>query len=287
MRNIALINEEIEHADEAPARKPKLVPGDGRKGGKESNGNKYAVTSVEKLFSIIEVMARSGTAMSLSDIAAAVNDSRSTVHRFMRTMESCGYVRQNEVTKKYYLSYRFLGLGHQVSSRDNRLQKLIPLMFRFAQKMNVFVTIYLIDGLNAYVANTASPESKSVKHPVYIGTRIHWYASAVGKLALALAPEEEVEHYLENKMLTPLTNKTIISRTELRKHLGLIREQGYSVSEGEMNQEDYAIAFPIFDIYGNLFAAISFIVEPENFGEVAKPDVIQRVMRDIRSVEFV
>ncbi|MDR1272191.1 MAG: IclR family transcriptional regulator [Clostridiales Family XIII bacterium] len=247
---------------------------------------KYSVGSVEKMFTIIEILAESRSSLTLSEITMMMGEARSTVHRFIKTMEALDYLVQHPSTKRYSLSYKFLWLGYTSSSRDGLINKIAPVMNLFAMKYEVFVTLYLRDGINMYAAHTVSPASDRQLRTLVTGNRILPYASAAGKLSLALAAPEVLERYLQNITLTPLTSHTIIRKKDLRSALEKVRVQGYSTSFFESNEDDCAMAFPIYDQFGQFFSAVSLIAKKDKFEEINTPSIVGRIIADLANLRF-
>ena len=90
-----------------------------------------------------------------------------------------------------------------------------------------------------------------------IGRRLPLYAGSAGKLLLAYLPEKRQEEILARTKLQPFTVKTISDTDKLREELKIIRKQGYAFSDGEWVEDAAGIAAPIFDIKGDIIAALT------------------------------
>jgi DNA-binding IclR family transcriptional regulator len=74
---------------------------------------------------------------------------------------------------------------------------------------------------------------------------------------LANLEEDEKESFFNSVKIERLTPKTICEPDQLRKHLKQIQEQGYSIDDGENEEEVRCVAAPIFDNKGKILASIS------------------------------
>ena len=93
-----------------------------------------------------------------------------------------------------------------------------------------------------------------------LGARIPTHCSALGKAMLAFLPEERLVSIVKDKGLPRRTENTITDYEELKKHLQLIREQGYAFDDEENEKGVRCVGAPIRDQNGKVNAAISISV---------------------------
>lgn len=110
-------------------------------------------------------------------------------------------------------------------------------------------------GATTYIEKIES--SRSIRYTVALGTSRPLYCSAAGRVLLAYADVEYIEHYLRNATLTPLTPQTLTNPDELRRRLPHIREQGMEITIGEVSSDVAGFAAPIFDHQGRIIAALA------------------------------
>ena len=112
-----------------------------------------------------------------------------------------------------------------------------------------------------------------------VGSRNPVHSSAVGKVLLACSPDEAVETFLQEKGLPRRTANTFTDPALFRKHMKLVRSQGYAVDDEENEQGIRCLGAPIFDGRGRPLAAISvsgpvFQMTKKFVQEVVKNEVI-------------
>lgn len=254
--------------------------------GVDSAHEERGIFTVEKAFAVLELLSNRMTEMRASEIGAELAESRGNIHRLLKTMEGCGYVKQNPCTKKYSLSSRFLGLGFASCNRNNFLEKVSPTMMLFARKYNRTVILYMIESLSIYNAHTISPNALGLFHPSYVGVKLCPYSSAAGKLALAYCSERILNDYLENTTLTPFTSDTIISKSRLTEELEAVRKNGYAVARREASDNLCCLAFPIFNSNDQLFASISLACTPDRFSEIDTPECAEYMLNAIQGMKL-
>lgn len=224
-----------------------------------SSDYKYSVSTVEKLFTIIRILAHSKTELSASKIANEMGEGRNTIHRFLGTLKQLGYAVQNPATKNYYLSYKFLGLTYDICQRDNLLDKLIPYARLYSMEYGMSCGIFLFNDTTVYTAHTVAAAGKSSINVNPCGRRLPAYASAPGRVLLSTFSDSEVIEYLENVTLVPYTDSTCINRELLLEKVQRTREDGFSVVISEISEGTFSIAFPVFNQAGMLAASLALM----------------------------
>ncbi len=69
------------------------------------------MTSIDKALEVCEVLSGVPRGMSLSDLARALRQPASTVHRLLAVLKKRGYVRQDDETQRYGLTLKMLDLS--------------------------------------------------------------------------------------------------------------------------------------------------------------------------------
>ena len=105
------------------------------------------------------------------------------------------------------------------------------------------VSAAVLDGTDiVYVARVPTRRIMSVR--ITIGTRFPAYATSMGRVLLAGLPEDEADAAIEASALLPLTDRTVTDPAALRDELARVREQGWSLVDGELEPGLRSIAVP-------------------------------------------
>lgn len=72
---------------------------------------KKGIQSLERAFSIIEIMTTDENESSVSDLARKTGLNKTTVFRMLDTLANLGYVSKNQKTEKYSLTLKFLKIS--------------------------------------------------------------------------------------------------------------------------------------------------------------------------------
>jgi DNA-binding IclR family transcriptional regulator len=86
--------------------------------------------------------------------------------------------------------------------------------------------------------------------------------------------------------LAPYTHKTITSADELHKQLAVIRQQGYAIDDGEMEEGVYAVAAPIYNRQGPMVAAVSVPSPTSRMTPERIPDIVQALKEAAKRISL-
>jgi DNA-binding IclR family transcriptional regulator len=87
-----------------------------------------AVTSIDKALEVCEVLSSMPRGVSLSDLARAVRQPASTVHRLLAVLKKRGYVRQDDETQRYGLTLKMLDLSFRSLGQSELRLHAYPIM---------------------------------------------------------------------------------------------------------------------------------------------------------------
>jgi DNA-binding IclR family transcriptional regulator len=114
----------------------------------------------------------------------------------------------------------------------------------------------LLDGDDVvYVARVAASRIMTVS--INIGTRLPAYATSMGHVLLAGLPTDQLDSYLRRTRLEPLTVNTLTAPAALRTELEIVRAQGYSIVDQELEEGLRSVAAPVRDAAGTVIAAVN------------------------------
>ena len=87
-----------------------------------------AVTSIDKALEVCEVLSAVARGMSLSDLARAVRQPASTVHRLLAVLKRRGYVRKDDDSQRYGLTLKMLDLSFRSLGQSELRLHAYPIM---------------------------------------------------------------------------------------------------------------------------------------------------------------
>lgn len=232
---------------------------------------------LRRALSIVEVLAREGRPLSAPDIGAQLDLTRQTVHRYLHQLESVGLVRRDIERERYDVGPALaeLGLLAVTNSQNARLRRAV--MERLVAKVRETSNLGVFDGYEVVYIDRVECDWP-LRLQIVVGGRVPAYCTAIGKLSLALLPEQRLEAYLALSPLERLTPHTITDPDAFRREMAVIRERGYSINNQEDIEGLLGVAVPVRDRDGAVLAGLSLhgptVRLPEQRAHAVAPDLL-------------
>jgi IclR family transcriptional regulator, KDG regulon repressor len=99
------------------------------------------------------------------------------------------------------------------------------------------------------------------------GERLPAHTTALGKIVLAEKELAELREVFGQDNLPALTPHSITNLSELEEHLHEVREQGYALDKGEVDEDLHCVAAPVRDATGGVVAGVSIAGPAARFSE--------------------
>lgn len=221
-------------------------------------GTSPSVKTVDRLVRVLNCFSPEQPTWSLAEISAHLQVPKSTLHRFLVSLESHGILRRDPDDKRWRLGYRLVTWGELAADSTGLHDIALPIMRELARVTGetVLLTVYQDQ-------EVVCIEKVETSHPVRltldVGTRHPPHAGASSKILMAYLPEEEVQAIILDKGLPKVCTNTITDPDELLVELALIRERGYAESFEETDAGAWGVATPIYGQNGDVVAAIGVV----------------------------
>lgn len=222
----------------------------------EKNSTAKTVQSVERALAILDVLAREGSPMKLSSISKQLDLNISTVHRLLNTLMVWGYVEQDPYMGRYRLGIKSFEIGNKALYSLDIRSVAKAFLKKMVDKSNETANLaILVEGEVVYIDQVET--HNIIKMFASPGTRGPSYCTGSGKALLASLNDYEINRLARGFSFQSYTDKTITNIEDLKKELLQIRQQGYSLDLGEMEEDVRCVAAPILNHEGKTVAAIS------------------------------
>lgn len=209
--------------------------------------------TLERAFAILEWI-HEHEGGGVAEIAEARGMSSSSVHRYLDTMVSEGYLVKED--GDYHLSLNFLGLGEQARTRKEvytNAEQYTEMLSEESGCRSSFVVEEAGRGVYLYTA----PGDHGVWTRSTIGKRVPLHATAAGKSILAFLGDDRIREIVETHGLTQETPHTIAEWPVLREELERVRDTGYAFNDEEQIEGVIAVGAPVTDPDGRVIGAFS------------------------------
>lgn len=228
---------------------------------------KGGVQVIERLMTLLDVLARRETPTSLKQLALETGLHPSTAHRILATMAHAGFV-ERQGAGNYRLGIRLLELGNLVKARLDIRAIALPFMEALHDQVGESINLGMRQGDEiVYVERTSSGRS-TVRAVHLVGARAPLHITAVGKLYLAEESAAAVAEYARRTGLPGATPNSLTTPKELTRELDKVRKQGVAFDNEEIEPGLRCIAAPVRDDAGMLVAGLSVSAPAERH----KPD---------------
>ncbi|PWV95766.1 IclR family transcriptional regulator [Hoeflea marina] len=211
--------------------------------------------STEAAFRIIEEMAPMSESVRVTDLAKRLGMPRTRIYRYLQTLVSLGYVRQDPATERYRLTLKLFHVGQAIADGTQLTSVARPVMMQLRDKTGHTTTLSIPEDGGMRVVDIVRMDS-----PVQIitkpGALLTFHASAQGKLALAFGKPEFWDG-IKDQPLEAFSSLTNTSIDRLRKEIERARLTGWAVAPEETLRGVNAVSAPIFDLQNQFVATIT------------------------------
>jgi len=234
------------------------------------------VRVVDRVFDILEVLALSNKPVALSEIAARTGMSKSTVHRLLTSMLDRQYVSKYS-DGSYSIGYKMV---ETVSYHINSLELLTeakPYLNDILRELELTAHLGILDGSDVVYLERMDiyPNTRLYTQ---VGYRSPAFCSSIGKCLLACLSGDELEEALYLCKFQKHTRNTIVDISEFKRHLKVVRKQGWAMDNEEYQLGHRCVGAPIFDYRGAPMAAISASGSINSISD----EKLQLVIRQVR-----
>lgn len=213
------------------------------------------MNSSEKMVALLKLLGQAPYVHSVTDLGEKIECTKSGTHKILSTLVQSGLAAQTG-NHKYTLGPVVYILGKTYEEKIGLSKMVKPYLVRLRDLTGENASFsMLINGKANLVYREESLQMVRVAGSV--GQERPLYAGATGKVLGAFQDEKQIRKRVMEEPLVAFTENTITSPQALLDEYAKIREQGYAISDGELNIETIGIGAPIHDESGNVWGAIS------------------------------
>lgn len=242
----------------------------------------YTMSSLHKAIKVLKAFTKEEPNLSLTELSKKTGISISSLQRFVSTFVYEGFLHKDELTKRYQLGHSLLYLGNLVKQESSLIIVAEPLLKKLNEEMGESVSMSIIDGWERRcILNYDSTHPLSTK--MFVGDTSPLYAGASSKTLLAFMPH--LEEYLENIILEPITDQTILSKDLLVTELQQIRSQRYAKSSGERVRGACSVTAPILNASHQIIASVTIVIPEVRYVDYDEQYLINRITHTASEIE--
>lgn len=211
---------------------------------------------IERMFSLIDVLASREEAISLKEISEKTGLHPSTAHRILNDLAVGRFVDRPEAGS-YRLGMRLLELGNLVKGRLNVRDAAMAPMRELHKLTQQPVNLSMRQGDEIVYIERAYSERSGMQVVRAIGGRAPLHLTSTGKLFLAVDEPQRVRSYATRTGLAGHTRNSITQLPALERELSKARQYGIARDNEELELGVRCMAAGIYDDQGKLVAGLS------------------------------
>ncbi len=217
---------------------------------------KRAETLVKGL-EILQLFSAHSSGLRLPEITRLTGLPKATAYRFLQTLLDQNYLHYFPSTGLFRLGPKVMSLGYSALLGFDLAELAEPYLDDLSKKINENVNLGVLDGIDmVYLVRIRVHTIFSLN--LTVGSRVASHNSAIGRALLAYVSEDRLQAVIKEMGRDPeIAGKIGRNGEELRRHLDVVREKGYALTDGEFLPGLASVAVPVFDAAGHAEAAIN------------------------------
>lgn len=219
----------------------------------QTTSKQGAITSIDKALEVCEVLSGVPRGMSLSDLAKALRQPASTVHRLLAVLKKRGYVRQDDETQRYGLTLKMLDLSFRSLGHSELRLHAYPIMREYVLR-------------TPYRGFIAIPSTGEVTYvwsagPDEVAMRTVYGKEMPGHCAIYFSPRQATRRLSCLRLAAP---------SELNKPETTVVRLGPPPVEPDAMQRLFCVCAPVRDYTGQEVARVGLFGHGSDDGPILK-----------------
>ena len=243
-----------------------------------------SVSAVLRVFSILAALSeRKDT--SISELSVRLAMPKATVYRFLQTMKSLGFVRQESESERYGLTMKMFELGTKALQYPDLIELAKRQMEVLSDKTSETIHLgVLMDNEVIYIHKIDAKYNIGMYSKV--GKRAPVHATAMGKVLLAWETPERRDAIISELEFTRFRESSIATPARFLEELARTRQQKYGLDYEEFEEHMICMAAPIFDHLNSVVAALSITFAAFRFDATKQDDYAAMLIAAGRAVSL-
>lgn len=202
----------------------------------------YAVRSVTRVLDIMDFLRSRPEGATPAELAAATDMPRSSMFRYLATLESRGYVERENGSGAFLLGPAFLSSD----VRHLRLlsQRARPILEELRDRFEETVNLGVLDGSRVVYLEIVESR-RSMRFVARQGDHEPIHSTGLGKAISMLMDDHEIRAILASEGMPARTNRTVTDPDEFIATIHHSRRVGYAIDDGENEADGRCVAVPL------------------------------------------
>ncbi len=216
----------------------------------------YRIRVLERAVRLLRLLS-DGRPRNLTELSDDLGMSRSTTFRLLVNLSAYSLLERDRGGGKYRLGLGVLEMARSYLEGNDLRRVALPELERLRDETGETVHLGILDEMEVVYLEKLHGHHAIGLMSSRVGGRSPAHCTGLGKVLLAHCDPQAARRYFEVQGLKRYTSKTLHTVPDLMKHLELVRAQGYGIDDGEHEPEVRCVAAPVFDLSGQVVAAVS------------------------------
>lgn len=225
----------------------------------DPENSRYLISSVTRALKVLKLFDRNHRSLSLTEISAMSGLTKSSALRIMESLESEGFVKRIDSSKKYKLGLELYMISREGYDFSSLQVEAEPIIKKAVDRTGLIGHMGIIENDQVLFLSRVWPESAYESYAITakVGGVVPVHCTGIGKVLLAYSDPETKESLLNKCNFEKFTPKTITSRRVLEEELNNIRKQGFGINCEEHEPYVTCLTYPVFNYRNKIIAAVS------------------------------
>lgn len=227
-----------------------------------SSDSPYSVRAVLRVLDLLDLLRERPAGATLTELTGVADMPKSSLFRYLATLESRGYVERDKATGVFRLGAAFLANESQhlgVLARTAR-----PRLERLRDQFDETVNLGVLDGTRVVYLEIVE-STRSMRFVAQKGDKEHVHSTALGKAISIMLTDDEIRGILASEGMPRRTDRTITDPELFIDAIHVTRADGYAIDDGENEAAGRCVAVPLIGILPR--AAISLSAPSARFSD--------------------
>ncbi|MDP9083410.1 MAG: helix-turn-helix domain-containing protein [Pseudomonadota bacterium] len=216
------------------------------------------MSSSSRVFAVLGLFSKQRSVWHTDDINAALGYSRASGYRYVKELVDAGLL-QKVAAGRYALGARIIELDYQLRQSDPVLLAAAPVMRALAIRSKFDVVLSTLFGRTQVIDTHRTGPHSALQLAYGRGRPRPLFRGAAPKVMLAALPRPALKRIYDRHVDEIAAAGLATNWPEFRRCMDLVREAGFYLSLGEVEERVGAAAVPILNAEGELLAALALV----------------------------
>ena len=235
-----------------------------------------AAKPLSRAVAVMDVISAHPSGATVMEVADRLHLPKTTAYRIIKALVEVGYLSGGGRHYRYRYGPRFVR-QYQNSVATRQIVILVrPTLRNLSGLLDevVYLNVLALDEVRAVCAEF--PPVHTARTMVMPGDLFPIYATASGKVLCAFQDPPLRQKMMDEVEFIPFRPNTIRSKADLEREITQVAEQGFGISDDEIDEDVYAISVPVKLESGGVFYSLGVngvkgrILEKRDLPEIVK-----------------